>query len=706
MGKNAIRAGLFGLGFISISTQIYMLRESYIVFYGNELILGIMLSAWMLLTGAGAWLGRYFKRVSGPSGFVLFLMLLLSVLPVLMLVKLNLYRALVLPTGALAGISDVVYAAFLVQLPFCLVNGFLFSALSNMLGKAGTAYSIEAAGSLAAGALVNFILLWLFSSWLSILLLTGLYLITVVLFSFHCRRKVMPWLTFLISAVLLILFAKTDLREISMKSMYLAQVVIEEKETPYSQIIVTTHEGQLNFYENGLMMFSSGDVINNEENVHYAMVQSDSPKRVLLVSGGLSGSLNEILKYHPHTVDYLELNPALLNLNVQSLRDFEKKGVTLHPGDARRFLKNSSAVYDVVLILLPPPSSLQLNRMYTSEFLSELKVRLSPDGIVSYSLPTTSDYVSRAGEGLNSLLYSTLKKSFRNVMIVPGGKTYFIASDADLNPDIPLMIERKGIITSYVNKYYLDANQMKERAAYIQSNISGSAGINYDFRPLMFFAQLNYWMTYFNRHYFSSVLLLLLIVVLVALNLNPLNAGLFTGGFTAAAFQVLIIFSLQIYCGYVFRLTGFIIMLFMLGLALGSKAGMPFIKRKPFNTYLSIQLMLAALSVLIPLALILLGRMGLPLWMIQLKAAGITLALSVLVGMEYTLATRLSACSMGMAVAKNYSADLFGASLGAFLVPVFMFPILGLMNTGYALALINTAGAAVFFIKRKNFVSL
>ena len=41
MGKNAIRAGLFGLGFISISTQIYMLREGYIVFYGNELILGI-----------------------------------------------------------------------------------------------------------------------------------------------------------------------------------------------------------------------------------------------------------------------------------------------------------------------------------------------------------------------------------------------------------------------------------------------------------------------------------------------------------------------------------------------------------------------------------------------------------------------------------------------------------------------------------------
>jgi len=55
MGKNAIHAG-FRAGFISISTQIYLYARIYGVFNGNELILGIMLSAWMLLTGAGAWL--------------------------------------------------------------------------------------------------------------------------------------------------------------------------------------------------------------------------------------------------------------------------------------------------------------------------------------------------------------------------------------------------------------------------------------------------------------------------------------------------------------------------------------------------------------------------------------------------------------------------------------------------------------------------
>jgi len=706
MRRNAIRSGLFGLGFISISTQIYLLRESYMVFYGNELILGIMLSVWMLLTGTGAWLGRYFSRIKGQAGFILFLMLLLSALPVLMMVKLNLYRALVLPTGTMAGIKDVMYAAFLVQLPFCIINGFLFSSLSAMLGRAGNAYSLESTGSLVAGALVNFALLWLYPSWLSILLLSGFYLITVVYFSFHFRNRFAPWITVLISALILIAVSKADVRGISYRSLYPGQSVIEDKETPYGQLIVTTNAGQLNFYENGLLMFSSGDEINNEENVHYAMVQHASPKNILLVSGGLSGAINEILKYHPRSVDYLELNPALLGLNVRSLKSLEKNGIFLHAGDARRFVKNSSKEYDVVLILLPPPSSLQLNRYYTSEFLKELKERLSPDGIVSYSLPTTSDYVSQAGEGINSILYVTLKESFRNVLLVPGGRTFFIASDAGLSLDIPGMIERRGISTSYVNKYYLDTGQMKERADYINANISGTAGINHDFRPLMFFAQMRYWMTYFNRHYIPALLILLLIVFLIFFNLNPVNTGLFTGGFTVGAFQVLILLSMQIYCGYVFQLTGFIIMLFMLGLAVGSRAGTRWFRSNPFKVYLSLQIALAALSVLIPLALILIGRIGLPLWMIQAKAAGITMVLSILTGMEYSLAFRLSGRNKALNVAKNYSADLSGSALGAFIIPVFLFPLLGMMNTGYLLALLNTAGAAVLFINRKNFVSL
>ncbi|MEI8006939.1 MAG: hypothetical protein WCI48_12090 [Bacteroidota bacterium] len=706
MRKNAIRSALFGLGFLSISTQIYLLRESYIVFYGNELILGIMLSVWMLLTGAGAWLGRYFSGVRRKFRFILFLMLLLSALPVLMMIKLDLYRALVLPAGTIAGLNDVIYAAFLVQLPFCLINGFLFSSLSALLRHAGNAYSLEASGSMVAGAVVNFILLWLLPAWLSLLLMSGLYLATVVFFSFSFQNRMVPLLTVFVSGLILFALFTADARRIGYHSMYPGQSVIENRETPYGQLVITANASQLNFYENGLLMFSSGDNINNEENVHYAMVQHSAPKNVLIVSGGLSGAIAEILKYHPLRVDYVELNPALLRFSEGSLKEFEKKAVFLHAGDARRFVKNSSAVYDVVLILLPPPSSLQLNRLYTSEFLTELKSRLSPDGIVSYSLPTTSDYISHAGGGLNSILYRTLKESFKNVLLVPGGKTYFIASDSELSLDIPILIERKGIPTSYVNKYYLNTSQMKERSAYMNASISPVAGINNDFRPLMFFAQMNYWMSYFNRHYITAMILLLLVFLVALFNLTPVNTGLFTGGFTAGALQILILLSLQVYCGYVFQLTGFIIMLFMLGLSMGSLAGARWSGKDPFRSYLAIQLSLAALSVLIPLALIMASRMALPLWVFPAKVSAVTVVLAFMVGMEYSFAFRLSQRNKALAVSKNYSADLFGSALGAFIVPVILFPLLGLMNTGYVLALLNTAGAAALYIKRRNFVSL
>ena len=299
MRKNAIRSALFGLGFLSISTQIYLLRESYIVFYGNELILGIMLSVWMLLTGAGAWLGRYFSGVRRKFRFILFLMLLLSALPVLMMIKLDLYRALVLPAGTIAGLNDVIYAAFLVQLPFCLINGFLFSSLSALLRHAGNAYSLEASGSMVAGAVVNFILLWLLPAWLSLLLMSGLYLATVVFFSFSFQNRMVPLLTVFVSGLILFALFTADARRIGYHSMYPGQSVIENRETPYGQLVITANASQLNFYENGLLMFSSGDNINNEENVHYAMVQHSAPKNVLIVSGGLSGAIAEILKYHP-----------------------------------------------------------------------------------------------------------------------------------------------------------------------------------------------------------------------------------------------------------------------------------------------------------------------------------------------------------------------------------------------------------------------
>ena len=43
------------LGFISMVAQLVLLREFIKTFNGNELVIGIFLAIWMMLTGAGAW---------------------------------------------------------------------------------------------------------------------------------------------------------------------------------------------------------------------------------------------------------------------------------------------------------------------------------------------------------------------------------------------------------------------------------------------------------------------------------------------------------------------------------------------------------------------------------------------------------------------------------------------------------------------------
>ncbi len=53
---------VLSLGFTSTITQIILLREFLSVFYGNELVIGIILGNWMIITGIGSYLGKFRKN--------------------------------------------------------------------------------------------------------------------------------------------------------------------------------------------------------------------------------------------------------------------------------------------------------------------------------------------------------------------------------------------------------------------------------------------------------------------------------------------------------------------------------------------------------------------------------------------------------------------------------------------------------------------
>ena len=103
-----------------------------------------------------------------------------------------------------------------------------------------------------------------------------------------------------------------DLDGLTTARQFVGQEVVFHGSSPYGRLVVTRSGNQFNFIQNGLPLFSTGNVEQVEETVHYAMAQRPNARGVLLISGGVSGTAREMLKYGPDAVDYVEIDPLIL----------------------------------------------------------------------------------------------------------------------------------------------------------------------------------------------------------------------------------------------------------------------------------------------------------------------------------------------------------------------------------------------------------
>jgi spermidine synthase len=699
-----IRLSVIVLGFSSIFIQVILLREFLSVFYGNELVMGIVLANWMLLTGSGAYLGKFFPKLKEQFRVILFLQVLFAVLPLITVLGLDLWKTVLFPYGSMPGLVEILWSSFLLQLPFCLVNGFLFTAYSSMLSeftsqnKAGSVYALEALGSVLGGIVMNFIFLWIFGTFTSLKVLMILNFMAIILYIHSIPGRIMKIVVPVLAVILVIIVLVLDLHGFAEKLLFRDQKVIMDRPTPYGTVVITENAGQLNYFENGLPLFSSGNEIFNEEEVHFPMIQRPHPEKILMISGGISGTLKEIKKYKPLRIDYAELNPALIETGKKYSISFDDPLIHVYNKDGRRFLSETSERYDVVIINLPEPSTIQINRYYTREFFIKVKDKLSRGGIISLSLPPTEDYVSLTAAKLNSSLYYTLNTVFKNVLILPGQKNYFLASDSTLTTAIAGMITWRGIQTKYVNRYYLDDELLKDRSSFIRQHLAKAEGINEDFRPLTYFLQINYWTTYFKINYVILLVLFLVVLLLMFLSLNKISIGLFTGGFTASSLEILILIAFQVIYGYVFRMAGIIIMLFMAGLATGAFIWKRIYPRWSSKSYIHIQLTIGLFSMGFPFIILYLNAVILPEWFIHILFYLLTVFISLFIGIEYSLASVIREQKISTIAAKNYSADLFGSAMGAIITTILLFPLLGLIWTCFVLALLNFISAFIFHL--------
>jgi len=709
------------VGFTSIITQIVFLRESIAAFYGHELILGVVLGNWLLLTGVGSWIGGKYAAKFKNSLFTYFklqLALTISILPTLFLLKI--WRTLVTTPGTFINpLLTFIYSLILLA-PFCILNGFLFTLACRVVTgwreqgvrneeRVAYVYLLDNIGDMSGGLVFSFILIYLLTNFQSVYFLILLNLISLYLLGSFLSSPALKNLISILSLLFLLIITQLDLETIALKLQYPGQKIIFHKTSLYGEVVVTEQQNQLNFYENAFPLFTTENTFTNEQVVHYPLLQHPHPEKILVISGGVSGTLKEINKYPDVKIDYVELDPLIIQAGELYTSNLKLPNLNVLTTDGRLYIRQTGKKYDVVIIDLPDPESVQLNRFYTLEFFKDVKKKLENQGIISLSLSGGANYLNPEAVILNKVIYHTLKKVFRNVLIIPGETYYYIASDTPLDYDYESKINEKGITTQYL-EYYLPGIITPDRIAYAKHILSSPPpALNMDFKPISHYHYLRYWMSLFHLSGWEVVALCIFILAVVLLYIyhHPVPTTILVTGFTAASLEVILMVAFQILYGYIYHKLGVIISFFLLGLVIGSYRGKKILLelKNPARTLAKFDFLLVLYALLLPPLLNILNKISNSLYLTlstQIIFPVLTLLIGILVGIEFPIALKsLKLSGEGEVIYGTgllYSVDLVGSCLGAYLVSFLLLPLLGLYRTILLVGILNAiSGAYVWF---------
>lgn len=693
----------FLLGSTTIIAQVILMREFLTVFSGNELVIGMILANWMMLTGLGAYFGRQTFPVTQSPNFLINGLSLLSVMPFATAFLINFLKNKIFPVGALISIFQIFWSSFVLLVPFCLLSGFLFTLISSVFSehtrqnKTGYVYGFESVGSVAGGLLSGLLFIFVFSSVESLLILV---LVNGLVLIFSTRKffpvKQIWFLLPIVFAAFAALFFHPE--KLVRSFVYPNQEIVASKDSPFGNMVVTRREKLWSVYQDNNLLFDSENFMLNEEAVHFPMIQHQHPGSVLLISGDLVGQLNELKKYHLSEIDFIEENRWLMTLLKDSLSRVTDPAVRIVAIDPVRFVRKTMNTYDVVILNLYSPSTMQSNRFYTVDFYEALKKRMAPDGIVSFGIAMPVNYQNQEATALNSTLLASLKTSFRNVIILPGEKLYFLASDAPLSYHIAELIGGKGIETRYVNSDYFNDSLLQQRGELIQSALHPGAPVNQNLKPVAYNQQILFWLSQFSGRYWILAALTGLLAFLVFFRGNMFSQTMFVTGFSGSSLEMVLLFGLQVFFGNIYLLTSFVFTGFMAGLAFGAFLG----KNLSWeNGTLRILLCMAVLAFLSGLLLQSDGAMNLPEVLVYSLYLIAVVLLGSLTGLQFTQVSRKQAGGYSEISGKTYGYDLAGSALGALVVTIFLVPFFGIIQATWVIAGINLLFASWIFLKTR-----
>ncbi len=761
--KNLVRTAILTMGFSGLVAEVLLLREFLIVFSGNEFSMGIILANWLILEAFGSFfLGRKIEKSPNKLETFAVITIFFSIFLLIAIFLIRILKiSLGLSIGESIGLLPMFYSSFLILLPVSILHGALFTFSCQIYAMfsgedpstAGRVYAQETVGTIIGGFVCTYMLVphlntFQISIWLALLNFVVCFALLVPYWKTGWLQKTI--LTALIvlplfSAYLVFSGQADKLHQYSIRAQWKNLNVLHYQNSLYGNICVIENEGQYNFFEDGVsnLITPLPDIPFVEEIVHIPALAHPGPEKLLILSGGAGGMINEALK-HPsiETIKYAELDPLLIDLirkfpTPLTESELNDGRVRIKHVDGRLFLKLTPEKYDLILVGITEPSNLQANRFFTREFFSLAKARLNESGILAIGLPGSLTYMNEELKNLNSCIFHTLKSVFTNARVIPGdGTNLFLSSDSQeiLTIDRLQVIERlqqRNIKADVVIPWYIEQKLHPGWQAWFSNFIEGgSQKINSEFTPVGVFYSLSHWNALFAPHLrwvfrqFERInlwtvaalfIIPLLLWLLFRFKKNQLfKAGIplaiITTGFAGMTFHLMLIFAFQAIYGYVFSWIGLLVASFMAGAALGAVVITMVLEqlKNSFRFFAKIELAIISLSVGCPVivfgAYSYLGNPDL-FFVFKLLFFVLSFISGLLIGSQFPLANKLylgSEKSLSHTAGLLYACDLVGGWLGGIIGAVVLLPVLGLLGTGIVVALLKLTSFIIMTTQRNQ----
>ena len=667
------------MGLTSMLLQIAALRLLLSTFSGNELDIGITLSFWLIWVGLGSYLGG---RVRIKNAFTLsFIFIAVLSLSTALIIK-SIRPALSLYPGETVSLFSTIFSTGISLFPLCLLIGIQFPLAVLYSGDrdaAGRVYGLEALGAFIGGVLFTFIISGRIDA---MELCLSLALINIFMAAYISRKKIVI-LLFIIPLSLYIGFHKIAL-SLPWHGIEPSQTV----ESKYGEITVVKVKEQSNIYMNGNLVFTYPDLPSEELRTHLPMALHPSPSKILVI-GGSPVTLKEFMKYPASNIDFIEIDPKMIEVSLGFLNVDERKDITIDQrvkiivDDGRRFIKKlKNPAYDLIILSLPQPSTASINRFYTSDFFKEAKAVLKDDGILAMTIPQSTGYIGRRMQTASGAIFNSLRSVFRHVEVTAQEYGGLFASDTPITTD-PVILENRfmerNLHTKHFHQYIFRDAFFPLNVDYVRKRLSDIKFINTDLQPsaylynLMLWAEvhrgrvLHYLLEIRGWHIISLLMMTLLCIAFFTFRKKRrvIYYSIFTTGFSGILFTLAVILAYQSMYGYIYEMMGILIATFMIGL--GTGAYLVKQTKKPLRILFYLEIMTIVLALASPLFF----RAETLFYVLIFIAGTIT-------GGQFSVANQ---CMEEPNVAgRLYGLDLTGSFLGAVIPSIILIPLFGISH--------------------------